>query len=197
MKIFIALSLWGLLSISGSAQTRGTFRSHDGAFRFTYSSALIRCEPSRTEAGLWVPEACLCDDEGSSVTTLACIAYPKLADKPEFNAASFLVAEVPPTTSRACLAGSKNWLTRSSQTVTINSTHFTQFFVSDAWTSHRQYGEIYRVFHAWKCYELAIQEVTTAHGAYNPGTIQEFTKEDSDEVLARLREALTSFTFLK
>jgi hypothetical protein len=130
-------------------------------------------------------------------TALACIAYPKLADKPEFNAASFLVAEVPPTTSRACLAGSKNWLTRSSQTVTINSTHFKQFFASDAWTSHRQYGEIYRVFHAWKCYELAIQEVTTAHGAYNPGTIQEFTKEDSDEVLARLREALTSFTFLK
>ncbi|MFY9530717.1 MAG: hypothetical protein WAR24_17585, partial [Candidatus Acidiferrales bacterium] len=79
----------------------------------------------------------------------------------------------------------------------INSISFKHFRISDAWTSGGQTGDIYRVFHDKKCYELGIQEANTSPGAYDPGTIKEFTKRDSDEVRARLKQALDSFIFIK
>ena len=199
------LTLWFCaLSITLSAQTTlQTFTSQDGVFQFKYSPVLVRCTPER---GSWVPaDVCLsqdgvCDDAGSSATTFACFAYPKdnFKDKPTFTAAVFFVAQVgAATTQKACLEGSQYWLIRSAQSTRINATSFKRFRISDAWTSGRQTGDIYRVFHDKKCYELGIQEASTSPGAYDAATIKEFTKRDSDEVRARLRQALDSFTFLK
>jgi len=171
--------------------TLQTFTSQDGVFQFKYSPVLVHCTPERTEEGhpgSWVPaDACssqdgICDDAGSSATTIACFAYSKdnFKDKPTFSAAAFFVAEVRPRTIlRACLEGSQNWLIQGAQSARINSIDAKLFRISDAWTSGGQTGDIYRVLHDKKCYELGIQEASTSPGAYDPGTIKEFTKRDS------------------
>ncbi len=97
----------------------------------------------------------------------------------------------------SCLAGSPYWLIRSTHSAKINGVTFRLFSISDAWTSGGQTGEIYRVFHNGKCYELGIQQAYTSSGAFDPGAIQEFTKQDQADVHRRLRQALHSFRFLK
>jgi hypothetical protein len=203
MKALVVVCLCGLSSVTLAAQSKlRAFTSSDGIFQFKYSSVLAQCSPERTEGGLsgsWVPEGCLCNDE-DSVTTIACFAYPKdkFKDKPTFVGAAFFAAEVQPaTTASACLQGSRNWLVRSVQIARINSVSFKHFRVSDAWTSHYQTGDIYRVFHDQKCYEVGIQEINASAGLYDPGTIKEFTKRDAGEVRALLEQALDSFVFLK
>ncbi len=201
MRVFLAVWFCGL-SITLSAQTiLQTYTSKDGVLQFKYSRVLVHCTPER---GSWVPaDACLsqlCDDPGGSATTFACFAYPKdnFKDKPTFIGAAFFVAQVRAATNqKTCLEGSQNWLIRSGQNTRINAISFKRFRISDAWTSGRQGGDIYRVFHDKKCYELGIQEAHASAGAFDPGTIKEFTKRDSDEVRTRLKQALDSFTFLK
>jgi hypothetical protein len=193
------------LSIPSAQSTLRTFTSQDGVFQFKYSPVLVHCEPRRIEQGSpgssWVPaDACICDDTGGSASTIACFAYPKdsFKDKPAFSGAAFFVADVGSATNeKTCLEGSQNWLIRDFQSTKVNSINFKHFRISDAWTSHSQTGDIYRVFHDNKCYELTIQEIKTNPAAYDSGTIKEFTQRDSDEVRARLMQALNSFTFLK
>jgi hypothetical protein len=55
----------------------------------------------------------------------------------------------------------------------------------------------YRVFYHKKCYELGIQGSYSSAGNYDPDTIEEFTKQDSDEVQHQLEHALNSFQFVK
>jgi hypothetical protein len=203
MKALVVICLCGLSPVMLAAQSKlRAFTSSDGIFQFKYSSVLAQCSLERTEGGLtgsWAPDGCLCNDE-DSVTTIACFAYPKdkFKDKPTFVGAAFFVAEVQPaTTPNACLQGSRNWLVRSVQIARINSVSFKHFRVSDAWTSHYQTGDLYRVFHDQKCYEVGIQEINASAGAYDPGTIKEFTKRDAGEVRALLKQALDSFVFLK
>jgi hypothetical protein len=203
MKVFVVVCLCGLSSVMLAAQSKlKAFTSPDGIFQFKHSSVLAQCGLERKEEGLGgssVPEGCLCNDE-DSVTTIACFAYPKdkFKDKPTFVGAAFFIAEVrTATTPRACLQGSRNWLVRSVQSARINSVSFKHFRVSDAWTGHYQTEDIYRVFHEHKCYEVGIQEINASAGAYDPGTIKEFTKRDAGKVHALLEQALDSFVFLK
>jgi hypothetical protein len=203
MKAFVVVCLCGLSSVMPAAQSKlGTFTSPDGIFQFKYSSVLVQCSLERTEQGLngsWAPEGCLCNDEDSA-TTIACFAYPKdkFKDKPTFVGAAFFVAEVRPAiTPSACLQGSPNWLVRNGHIARINSVSFKHFRVSDAWTSHRQTEDVYRVFHDQKCYEVGIQQIDTSAGAYDPGAIKEFTKLDAGAVRDRLQQALDSFVFLR
>jgi len=208
---FLAILFGSLcgLSVTLPAQTTlQTFTSQDGVFKFQYSRALVHCTSQKSEEGYpgsWAPaDSCssqdgVCDDAGSSATTIACFAYPKdnFKDKPTFSAAAFFVAEVrAATTPGTCLEGSPNWLIRSSQSTRINSISGKLFRISDAWMSGGQAGEIYRVFHGKRCYEFGIQEASTSPGAYDPKDIKEFTKQDSAKVRARLEEARDSFTFL-
>jgi len=210
MKIVLAVLCFCGLSLAQFAQAGlQTFTSSDGVFQFKYSPVLVHCAPQGTREGYpgsWVPaEACLsqdgvCDEAASSATTIVCFAYPNdnFRNKPTFSAAAFFVAEVrAATTKRACLKGSQNWLIEGAQNARINTFHVRLFRISDAWTSGGQTGEIYRVFHTGRCYELGIQEAHTSSGAYDSGTIQEFTRRDQAEVDRRLRQALHSFRFLK
>jgi len=203
MKAFVVVCLCGLSSVMLAAQSKPrAFTDPDGNFQFKYSPVLVQCNLEGTgqgQNGFWAPDGCLCDDE-DSVTTLACFAYPKekFKDKPTFVGAAFFVAEVHPAiTPDACLEGSRYWLVRIVESTKINAINFRHFRISDAWTSHYQSGDMYRAFHNKKCYELEIQEIDGSFGAYDPGTIKEFTKRDAEEVRARLEQALESFVFLK
>jgi hypothetical protein len=222
MKVLIALCVCGL-SVALPAQTSmPTFTSADGVFQFTYSSVLVDCTkkvPSKpTSSGvpkvfagnppaLSIPDSCqsmadVCSDLGGEVSTLACFAYPKdkFRDKPVFAAAAFFAGKVEEvTTESACLQGSQNWNPdeiESAKLIKINGVEFKVFEIGDNWAGGGQGGPVYRTFHDKKCYELGIQ-ASVERAAYDPETSKEFTKQDSDEVQSRLKEALNSFKFLK
>jgi hypothetical protein len=209
MKVLIAFCVCGLSFASGQTDFR-TFISPDGVFQFNYSRVLVRCtlEVGGEEGypGSWVPsedcnsQAGLCDDVASAANTIICLAYPKdtFKEKPKFSGAALFLAEIgAASTSQACLEGSKNWLIEGTKSVRVGSVKAKHFRTSDAWTSGGQTGDIYRVFHGKKCYELGIQQAGTSAGAYNPGTIKEFTKQDQDMVYTCLKKAVDSFRFLK
>ena len=207
-RTFVALCFCGVSFASAQTDLQ-TFTSPEGVFRFKYSRTLVRCTLERSQESLWASswapaDACMspagvCDDAEGSASTIACFAYPKdkFKEKPTFSAAAFFIAEVLEGTQEACLAGSRHWLIPSAETTKINAVTFRLFRISDSWTSGGQTGEIYRVFHNKKCYEVGVQEAHTSSAAYDPGTIKEFTKQDQDEVHNRLKQALDSFRFLK
>jgi hypothetical protein len=208
MKRCSALCLCAL-AIPLIAQTDlQTFTSPDGAFRFKHSPALIHCTrgPVRPGANVgWIEESCLsqgdlCDDDATTGTTITCFAYPKdrFKDKPQFVAAVFFVGLVPAAaTQKSCRESSQDGLVIDAHATKINGITASLFHSSDAWTSGGESGEIYRVFHANKCYELGIQEAEASTGGLDPGTFQEYTAQDAAEVQATLKQALDSFTFLK
>lgn len=221
MKMLIALCVCGL-SISLTAQNPPrTFTSADGVFRFEYSAVLVDCMSKQPHAnattsgvpqvsvghpgGSSVPDSCMsqggiCGDEEGEASTVACYAYPKdkFKGKPTFSAAAFFVAEVKEaTTEKVCLAGSQSWNIESAESSKINGVPFKVFEISDHWAGGGQAGTVYRAIHHQTCYELGIQMANTNPGAYETGTIKEFTKEDRDEVQDRLKQALNSFRFLK
>ena len=190
------------LPITLSAQTRPqTFISPDGVFQFQYSELLVRCtvpegseeEPYKIRAErAWQPrELCtcmhpICDDPSTS-DSVACIAHPSIR-------AAFFAAVVPDARSEtSCLAGSKSWWRpRKPQRRRINGVHFRLFHISDASAGKGMIGEIYRVFHQAKCYELGIQEAYSTGEEGHPLSLGE-----SDEAHTLLTPVLQSFTFLK
>ena len=95
-----------------------------------------------------------------------------------------------------CTAGSANWGEIKGENTTIGGGTFRHFRVSDAAMSHYSNSDIYRGFHAGKCYELVLQEMTTNPDVYDAGT-QKFSKEDEAEVKGKLMQALQSFRFLR
>jgi hypothetical protein len=218
MKILIAICLCG--SVLLPAQTKlQTFTSPDGVFQFKHSDTLIDCMTERTEAkpasagvpqvfvghsaGPSMPDSCMSQagicGSGDLASTLACLAYPKhnFEDKPTFIAAAFFVAEVnEATTAKECSEGSRYWNAAGGKVAEINGVAFEVFEVDDNWAGGGQGGPVYRTFHLKKCYELGIQ-TAGSRGGYDPETIKTFTKEDSDEVQSKLKQALNSFRFIK
>lgn len=207
MKQFIAICLCAL-AIPLTAQTNPqTFTSPDGDLQFKFSSALIHCTQGTFRNGdaRWIEDSCLsqgnlCDDDSTKGTTIICLAYPndKFKDKPAFIAAVFFVGLVPAsTTQQACLEGSQDWLVHDSRATKINGVSARLFHTSDAWMSGGESGEIYRVFHGNRCYELGIQEANSNTRGYDPGTFKEYTAQDEAKVQAAVHQPLNSFKFLK
>jgi hypothetical protein len=189
-----------------------TFASPDGVFQFRYSELLVHCTQTSKEegsAGQWSPgDSCLayfpvCDEADQGSATLVCFAYPreKFKDSPTFEAATFSVAEIKQaTTEKDCLSGSPDWVVqpqRSVGTEVVSGVKFKVFEVSEAGMSQGLDGHVYRSFHENKCYQLSIRMAMASSGAFDPGTINEFTKEDWNEVHGRLKQSLDSFRFLK
>ena len=201
LKSFVGV-FFCTLPIALSAQNqRQTFTSPDGVFQFQYSEPLVLCtvpegheeDPYKVRTQrAWEPrELCtcfhpICDDPAVS-DSLACIAHP------DFRAA-FLAAVVPDAKSeKSCLAGSKNWWrTRKPQSRKINGVRFRLFHISDASAGRGMHGEIYRVFHQAKCYELGIQEAYSTGEESHPIILGE-----SDAAHTLLTPVLRSFRFLK
>jgi hypothetical protein len=207
MKRFIAICLCAA-AIPLIAQTdRHTFTSADGAVQFKYSPALIHCTQRSFRNGElgWIEDSCLsqgdlCDDDATKGTTIACFAYPKdkFKDKPQFSSAVFFLGLVPVAkTQETCLDAAQEWLVHDSRATKIDGISARLFHTSDAWMGGGESGEIYRVFHSNKCYELGIQEVEASIGGLDEGTFQEYTPQDAGEVHATLKQSLDSFKFLK
>jgi hypothetical protein len=192
---------WLLVALSPPASLK-TFTSSDGGFRFQYSDILVDCTASQNSAtSSCMSQGNVCIGPGSEGATLACFAYPneRFQEKPAFVTATFYVSRIPAATmEERCLEKSPNWYVISSKasTTTINHIVFKTFEIGDNWTSGGQYGPVYRTFHARRCYELGIQNVIS-RAEYDPGTVKQFTKRDSDQVENCLRQALNSFVFLK
>ena len=225
MRVISCLCFCGLsiaLSAQGGLQT---FTSPDRAFQFKHSPGLIRCIPQPDgQPRWWAPagecnsQATLCGDIGDSATTIVCFARPTH----EHFASAFFVAEVQPeqcmehwpnTTCRPlpikrkdCLAGSSTWWppktprnTTRGQNKRIDSVRAKLFHISDSWTSGGQSGDIYRVFHGKKCYELGIQEAGVTSTAFDPeefDRIQKMEEEDDKKYGPLLLQELHSFRFL-
>lgn len=190
---------------------RQTFTSPDGAYQFKYpEEPLIRCELDETaheesyktrSFRPWKPEICstyipICDDTSIS-DTVACLVNPSVMYDAESGSrlAAFFVAVVPEATSeKACLAGSKNWAAprKKAQSATINGIHFRLFHIADNAAGHGMVGEIYRVFHHAKCYELGIQETFQTVESTGP-----ITAGEGSPAQAPLITVLHSFSFLK
>jgi len=195
-----------MLAVFSPAQTLKTYESADGVFRFKYSKILIDCSPLLTQgrAETSVMDACMsqdpvCDDGGGDARTIACFAYPKekFKDKPEFIAATFFVADVPGLkTERSCLQKSPNWMVTGSRTATIRGVHFTVFEIGDNWLGGGQWGPIYRTFHGGKCYELGLPTAISRRSD-DDAVIKRFSKQDAQEVDAKLKQPLHSFEFVK
>ena len=202
----------GLLNNSvraASANGVKSFSSLDRMFQFKYSDMLVRCRESKQQAGWWIPDnACeaympVCDDSTQGSRTLVCLAYPKAQFKnsPTFEAATFSVAEVMQAASeKVCLTASPDWVVYPNPNglvTIINGIKFRSFEVDGAGLGHSFNGQVYRTFHRGRCYELAIRTVMSSPGAFDPGTIKEFTKADWNEVQRPLKQALESFRFVK
>jgi hypothetical protein len=154
---------------------------------------------------------------GSAI--VVCFTYP---GRSEHFFGAFFVSEVQPgecmehwpnTTCRPlpikrkdCLAGSSNWWspgtprsTTRGQNTRIDSVRAKLFRISDAWMSGGQSGEIYRVFHGNRCYELGMQERGVTSTGYDPEEFEEIEKvaKDDDQKYGQLLpQALHSFRFL-
>jgi hypothetical protein len=220
-RIALAL-LWPALTVSAQTEPK-IFASADGVFQFKVSPVLVDCTklaPTEPEssgvpqvfvghpAPMSVPKSCesqsdICSDGGNEGRLLACFAYPKdrFRDKPTFTAAAFFVAYIEQvTTEKACLQGSRNWdpaEMEKARVIKINGVAFKVFEITNNnWAGGSQWGPVYRTFHDNKCYELGLQ-TAMEHGGYDGKTIGKFTKQDTEEVQGRLKQALNSFMFLK
>ncbi len=142
-----------------------------------------------------------------------CVVYPPARYKgTNFGAAALSVAEVKDAaTEKACFTfeamqtvvgpdGRSNQTQEISDkhpTETINETEFKTGVTGDAAMSHSLATDIYRTFHAGKCYELDINITQTSFGVYDPGTVRKFTQRDNRRVHDDLKKILSSFKFLK
>jgi hypothetical protein len=197
-----------LLAAPRKPDSKQSFTSPNGTFKFQHSSLLLECKQSPKQAGRWMPDSCeayssVCDDSDPKVTTIACFAYPKTKykDFPSFEAAAFSVAEITAATTRnVCLSGSPDWVIDprgSGRTVAINGVNFKKFEIDGVGAGNILDGYVYRSFHRNKCYELGIRLAWSNPANYDPGTIKRFTEADWEEVYGRLQRALQSFQFLK
>lgn len=206
----------GLLAISGivfaqkkTSTSLKVYTSPDAAFRFTYPSLLINCEKRQQGDGyIWVQSECsayfpACDEtlslEQSNKKAIVCLAYPrnKHTDSPTFEAATFAVAQIDGARdSKSCISPKLDQIDRKKPGTKIGGVEFTAFETGEGGMNQGVTAEIYRAFHANKCYELAIAIVTANSGAFDPPP-RELTKADWDEVNHRLDQARDSFHFLK
>jgi hypothetical protein len=133
----------------------------------------------------------ICDDDDDSTLTLACFGYPQ-------KEATFAVAEVKDAlTESACLKGPEDWPMETLGIRTIHGVKFKVFEVSSAWTGGSLSGQLYRTFHASKCYELGIRSVWSSHNNDESDYNSNSLKLAAVEVRKCLKQALNSFRFLK
>jgi hypothetical protein len=77
----------------------------------------------------------------------------------------------------------------------IGSVSFIHGVIDDAAVGTYSNADLYRAFHAGRCYELRVTTARSAYEAYDPGTIKKFTSADEKTVLSSMSEILHSFRF--
>jgi len=201
MKVIVALCLLMFPAWLSRATNKADpnvmriFTSPDHSFSFRYSQILYRCqlgkeaddanEPPGTCSG----QMTICDDDDDSTYTFVCFGYPEME-------AAFAVAEVKDVSESVCLKGPKDWPMKTRGVRVIHGVKFRVFEVSTAWTSGGLDGELYRTFHAKKCYELGIRSIRSSHWGY-PEEAKEPALKETRAIQERLKRPLNSFKFLK
>jgi hypothetical protein len=175
------------------SQAPNTFRSSDGTFRFQYSDSLVACPSASCDA--YFPM--MCNQEGSH--TIACFAYDKnrMKDYPEFEAATFSVAEIADAASEHdCLSighGLEYGNPRNLPTTTIHGATFTIIDFSEGGMGHGLEAKAYRRFYRGKCYQLTVRIATHSSDSFS----EKFQEEKLMDVREHLDRALNSFQFTK
>ncbi len=190
-------------------QTPRTFTSPDGEFQFKYSSALVQCraESNGGDGVLWTPDSCeayfpVCWSESQGGRVLVCFAFPKarFRDYPTFEAATFVVAEIPhATSSEGCLAADPNWSQIQGgpgKSVKIGQVNSKMFRLGEGGMSQSLGARVYRAFHGNRCYELSVMECWVNPGVFDFPVKEPFAA-DKKELEDSLQKALESFRFLK
>jgi hypothetical protein len=175
------------------SQTPNTFRSSDGTFRFQYSDSLIACPSASCNA--YFPM--MCNQEGSH--TIACFAYDKnrMKDYPEFEAATFSVAEISDAPSQDdCLRIEPGWKYMNPgklRTTTIRGATFTIINFGEGGMGHGLEATAYRRFYRGECYQLTVRIAMVSSGSFS----EKFKEEKLVDVREHLDRALNSFQFTK
>ncbi len=139
----------------------------------------------------------MCNQEGSD--TIACFAYDKnrVKNYPEFEAATFSVAEIADAASEHdCLSighGLEYGNPRNLPTTTIHGATFTIMDFSEGGMGHGLEAKAYRRFYGGKCYQLTVRIATVSSGSFS----EKFKEEKLMDVRERLGQALNSFRFIK
>jgi len=139
----------------------------------------------------------MCNQEGSD--TIACFAYDKnrVKNYPEFEAATFSVAEIADAASEHdCLSighGLEYGNPRNLPTTTIHGATFTIMDFSEGGMGHGLEANAYRRFYGGKCYQLTVRIATVSSGSFS----EKFKEEKLMDVRERLGQALNSFRLIK
>ena len=151
----------------------------------------------------WEPEqscdALHCtDDVNSQRDVLACVAYPpsQFPRKVAFGGGAFYILLLgEKVTDYECLAGDPSWSTWERVDETLDGHPAVRFQGGGAWTSHSLRAEHYAVFVKNRCFHLGIRRSYVSTGPFDPGTYEEFTKQDDELVDQKLHEVLHSLHF--
>ena len=173
---------------------RRTFVSSEGVFRFTYPPRCVLNTDKNNAGATYIP---VCS-EGS-----ACVVLPHSAyEGTNLEAASFQEREISDaTTERACLTSPMRTEDIPEFSVPakeprriINGVGFLHGVSSGVAAGHSIATDLYRAFHKGRCYELSINIGLVSLGAFDPGTIKEFSDKRVENELTTI---LDSFRFLK
>jgi hypothetical protein len=162
----LALVGWYLLNppFSWAQSHTKIFTDPDGAFSFSYSHQIIRCEKNPQGEWSWnPPRTCsayipVCDQligTQQRQTSIACFAYlqNKFTNTPAFEAATFSVEIVDHNATRkSCLTEISEADEEQVGTTTINGISFTMFEIRTGAMNQFLDAHAYRTFHKGKCY---------------------------------------------
>jgi hypothetical protein len=206
--VYLVLIL-GCANAKTRPESRLTFTDSEKRFTFTYpESAVVFTSQNMREAQTQLPSYIPICDEGAVV----CVGYPPSSENPDalstfdgtnFEQASFQVFLLPEAKSASRCEVPKIVLpdepdfriSTDAPFKTINGVKFSRGTSGAAAAGNQVSRELYRIFHAGKCYQLSLSITMTSIGNYDPGTIKEFTSADRERVLNYLRSILKSFRF--
>ena len=196
----LLLSNLNLPALHSEAPYVGKFISPDRSFELTVPVGYGVQTGKHKRNRSYIP---VCHD-GS----LVCITFPLGRYKgTTFQDASLEVVREQATTANACMnpgtpaledppdAGFQTAEKKPRRM--IDGTQFLHAFDRGAASSHDIETNRYRGYKRGRCYELALHVTFANFSVYDPGTINEFTKQDKEQVTAQLEQILDSFRFLQ
>lgn len=189
-----------LLAMPGSAETGGnTFKSSDGLFRFTYPTDYVLytgAELEQAERLTYVP---VCRRPAA-----ACVVFPReLYAGTNFEGAALQVSTLDATNEGKCVKPlripdyAELRISAERPFQVIHGVRFVHSVTAEGGAGHYMDTNLYRAFHAGRCYVLAINIAQTAFANFPEGMLTEFTTEDENRVLHDLQQVLDSFQFTK
>ena len=131
---------------------------------------------------------------------IACFAYPrdKYTNTSSFEAATFSVEIINHiATVKDCVSAPPDEVFRRRDAeVILHGIKFAVFEFGEAGMSQAVSGDVYRVFHGGRCYQLGVNVATANAQTFDPPA-KEFARQDRRAVRSPLDAARASFRFLE